>query len=293
MTDPDESFLRECRLLLEEVCCNLGRFHLAEKHGVEPRGIVINQEVFLGAPGCFADIRLCVPGVAPTFIEVKYGYPPARILAHLGRKYDALTAELPAGAHVIVVVDAHRHPDRAELERGVRDVLHRDLTIELWDEAHLTAQLGARFDLQIRALTPETACEIREAFDAAKGRHAFGAEWDGGALQTSLLWHFGFWRLRELRETHGRRPAQILPAGNYHGVIAVMADLCSFSSYVRDTRDDEVIRHCLTSFYAKARYEILNTGGMLCQFVGDEVIGLYGLPDRTGGGHERDRKSVV
>jgi adenylate cyclase len=50
---------------------------------------------------------------------------------------------------------------------------------------------------------------------------------------------------------------------------------------VRDTRDDEVIRHCLTAYYSEARYEILNTGGMLYQFVGDEVSGLFGVPRPT------------
>jgi class 3 adenylate cyclase len=68
------------------------------------------------------------------------------------------------------------------------------------------------------------------------------------------------------------------PPGPYKGVVSVMADLCSFSSYVRDTREDDVIRHCLTTFYSKARYAILNAGGMMYQFVGDEVIGLFGTP---------------
>jgi class 3 adenylate cyclase len=55
--------------------------------------------------------------------------------------------------------------------------------------------------------------------------------------------------------------------------------LCSFSTYVRDTHDGELIRNTLTSFYSKARYEVLNHGGMIYQFVGDEIIGIFGLPD--------------
>ena len=277
---PDESFLRECRLLLEEVCCNVGRFHLAEKHGVEPGSIGINQEVDLGRPGCFADIRLTVTGKPPSFVEVKYGYAPTRALAHLQRKYGELTALLPSGSHVIVVIDAHRHADRAALEQGIRDAIHSDLTVEIWDEARMLAMLRERFGLKLEAITAESAFEIREAFDEAKGRHAFGDAWNGGPLQSSLLWHFGFWRLGGLLAAPGRTPETLLPAGNYRGVVVILADLCSFSAYVRDTRDDEVIRYCLSSFYAKARYEILNTGGMLYQFVGDEVIGFYGLPDQ-------------
>ncbi|ETW93704.1 MAG: hypothetical protein ETSY1_38080, partial [Candidatus Entotheonella factor] len=58
-------------------------------------------------------------------------------------------------------------------------------------------------------------------------------------------------------------------------------DLCAYSSYVRDTRDDEVVRHVLTSFYSKVRYEILNTGGMLFESVGDQVNALFGMPEPT------------
>jgi adenylate cyclase len=39
----------------------------------------------------------------------------------------------------------------------------------------------------------------------------------------------------------------------------------------------------LTSFYSKARYQIINSGGMLHQFAGDEVIGLFGIPDQPSG----------
>jgi class 3 adenylate cyclase len=63
----------------------------------------------------------------------------------------------------------------------------------------------------------------------------------------------------------------------YRNVAVVIADLCSFSSYVRDTRDDEVIRNSLTSFYSKSRHQVINAGGMFYQFVGDEVIGLFGM----------------
>ena len=62
-------------------------------------------------------------------------------------------------------------------------------------------------------------------------------------------------------------------------MVIVNADLTSFSSYVRDTRDDHVVRDCLTSFYSKSRYQVINAGGMLYQFIGDAVIGLFGVPE--------------
>jgi adenylate cyclase len=87
-----------------------------------------------------------------------------------------------------------------------------------------------------------------------------------------------------LREQHGFTPYSFLEPGTYEGVAVLLADLCSFSSYVRDTPGPEVIRDSLTAFYSKARYQIINNGGMLYQFVGDEVIGLFGIP-RTDEGY--------
>ena len=78
-------------------------------------------------------------------------------------------------------------------------------------------------------------------------------------------------------------PTDILPPDLYHGVVVLLADLCSFSSYVRDTPAPETVRECLTSFYSKSRYQIIHAGGMLDQFVGDEVIGFFGIPDRPPG----------
>jgi adenylate cyclase len=66
----------------------------------------------------------------------------------------------------------------------------------------------------------------------------------------------------------------------YRGVVVLPADLCSFSSYVRDSPYARVVRESLTSFYSKSRYQIFNSRGTLYQFVRDEVIELFGLPDR-------------
>lgn len=41
------------------------------------------------------------------------------------------------------------------------------------------------------------------------------------------------------------------------------------------------VRLCLTTFYSKARHAIHNAGGMLYQFVGDEVVSLFGLRDTS------------
>jgi class 3 adenylate cyclase len=131
--------------------------------------------------------------------------------------------------------------------------------------------------------------EVRNSINHAKGFHAFGgksaSDYALDGLQASLLWHFGFWRLRELRQ-QGLTPRDILPPRSYQGVVILMADLCAFSSYVRDTPDNTIMRDSLTSFYSKARYQIINNGGMLSQFIGDEAVGLFGIPDGRPGSIE-------
>jgi class 3 adenylate cyclase len=62
-----------------------------------------------------------------------------------------------------------------------------------------------------------------------------------------------------------------------------MADLCSYSSYVRDTRDEAVSRRALTSFASMTRHRVINDGGMLYQFLGDSVVGLFGVPEARPG----------
>jgi class 3 adenylate cyclase len=74
--------------------------------------------------------------------------------------------------------------------------------------------------------------------------------------------------------------------GAYRDIIIVIADLCAFSSYVRDTRDDALVRLALTSFYSQARQAVLDAGGMMDKFVGDEVIGVFGYPAARRGDAE-------
>src|SRR5207249_898005 len=93
----------------------------------------------------------------------------------------------------------------------------------------------------------------------------------------TLLWHLSPWELGRLYRDERLGPAEILEPRTYHEVVVVMADLCSYTSFVRDTRDPGHIRRRLTEYYSLARHAILNAGGMLYQFVGDEVVAVFGL----------------
>jgi class 3 adenylate cyclase len=279
----NEVHLQELRLFLEEICCNLCRFRHVEEEGVDPETVRISQTTSLGMPGLFTDIRVKLPDRPPYFVEVKYGYPPEQIVSHLERKYGCQAPRQAGPSKVILVVDAKRHPDWPQIQRRIEAGLQPGLTLEIWDEERLSGLISSHFDTKIDSVSSEAdVIELRTALTRAKGRYAFGNDWTGSELQTHLLWHFGFWRLKQLREKNGLLSRAILPPGMYREVAVLIADLCSFSSCVRDTPDDAVVRHALTSFYSKARYEVLNTGGMLYQFVGDEVIALYGIPDQPG-----------
>lgn len=274
------SYLRELRLFLEEICCDLCRFQHVAQDGLQPEEIRINQEVYLGVPGAFADIRVKVPDAAPYFVEIKYGYPADKIIKHLSRKYGTPTDANQDASKVVLVIDSQGYENWPGIEAEIQNRLRPGLKLEVWTEEKLLSLISEQFDLQLDSLTEEHLAGIHEAIDRAKGKHGFGDSFTNDPLQSSLLWHFGFWFLRRMSETRQVPPRMILPPGLYKGVVTIFADLSCFSSYVRDTRDDEVVRHALTSFYSKARYQVINAGGMLYQFLGDGVIALFGVPDR-------------
>jgi class 3 adenylate cyclase len=102
-------------------------------------------------------------------------------------------------------------------------------------------------------------------------------------LASALLWHFDPWTLGRLHDSAHLGPGDIWRSGNYLDIVVVMADISSFSAYVRDTRDDRITQQILTAFYSQSRHAVHEYGGMFYQFVGDEVVGLFGFPDRKPG----------
>ena len=43
------------------------------------------------------------------------------------------------------------------------------------------------------------------------------------------------------------------------------------------------MQQILTAFYSQSRHAVHEYGGMFYQFVGDEVVGLFGFPDKKPG----------
>jgi class 3 adenylate cyclase len=271
-------YLRQLRLFLEEICCEICRFRHVEQDNVSPGHVQVGREVDLGRPGAFADIVVEPNGLSPYIVEVKYGYPRDRMIQHLTRKYGGDGGALSQARRLVLVIDASRYPDWNDVEAHLRRSIHPELALEVWDERRLIELIHECFGIKIAEVSVDALRELRFAIDDAKWRYAFGGEWPDSPLKSSLLWHFGFWRLMQLHRTRGLTPDEILPPGRYRAVVVLLADLSSFSSYVRDTHDEEVVRTALTTFYSNSRYAIMNAGGMMYQFVGDEVIALFGIP---------------
>jgi len=271
----------ELRLFLQGMCCDYLLFrHLDE--GVPPEAIRIRQEVALGG-GAFADIEVRAGQAPPYFVEVDTGYSRERLLQSIRRKYGRPVPATDGAARVVVATDGHALGDRMAVERLLRETLRPGLALEIWDEHHLLRLLGGRFGVALDALGEDDLLALRDAVEHVKGVHAFGDGFQNDPLQAALLWHLAFWRVRRLREAGRSLPRSILPPGMCRDVVVLMADLSSYSSYVRDTRDDAVSRHSLTSFASRTRHRIVNDSGMLYQFLGDSVVGLFGVPAPSPG----------
>lgn len=286
-TEEKEGHLFQLQLLLEELCTELCRFEHVVEHGIKPEHVRIDREHFIGPSAGYTDIRVTPRGRAPYVVEVKFGYSADELRQHLKRKYAKLGASLAGVTRMILVIDSEGRPNWSRLQAEISASLDSRLKLEVWNEGRLVQLLRERFRLKIPAITPANLLDVRQEIDRTKGFYAFGgkslAEYEHTPLNSELLWHFGFWKLQQLRRRKRFGPREILPPGLYPGVAVLVADLCSYSSYVRDTPDSRIVRDCLTSFYSKARYQIINNGGMIYQFVGDQVIGLFGIPDRSAG----------
>jgi adenylate cyclase len=276
-----EDVSSERRLFLESVCCDYFRFrHLDE--GVPPESITIRQEVAL-SPGAFADIEVRAGGAPAYFVEIDTGYSRARLLESVQRKYGKSNPATDGASRIVIVADEDALRDRPAVERALREALRPQLALEVWDERHVLQLLARRFGVALDTTGEDDLLALRAAIDRAKGVYAFGDDFQNDPLQATLLWQLAFWRIRRLREAGRPTPRSIMPPGLYHDVVVLMADLCSYSSYVRDTRDEAVSRRSLTSFASKTRYRVINDGGMLYQFLGDSVVGLFGVPEGAPG----------
>jgi hypothetical protein len=135
----------------------------------------IYQEVFLGLPGAFADIKVTVPGAAPYFVEVKYGYCPEKVVRHLERKFGAATPGGRDAARLVLVINSATSPDWPATELEIRRSIRPELELEIWDESMLLSLLRSQFGLSIDHLTEVVPTDLHAAIDRAQGWRPSGS----------------------------------------------------------------------------------------------------------------------
>jgi class 3 adenylate cyclase len=267
----------DLRLFLEEICCDLCRYRHVVQDGIEPENVVTTREVRLPASDVFADILIEPGNLPPYYVEIKWGHEQDETLRRLERKYGCGTGL--RCRKLVVVTDLAGKEGWAATEAALRERLPPELELEVWGEAELVGQMADCFQLRVPSLGEADFQDIRDAIVRAQWRYAFGEKAEASmVLAHTLLWHFSPWRLQRIHREFGVDPDQILRPGIYRNLVIVMADLSGFSSYVRDTRDEAVVRQAMTAYYSQARQAVLDSGGMMDQFVGDETIGIFGYP---------------
>ena len=151
-----ESYVSELRLLIEEFCVDLLRCAHIAQDGIDPDEYRLERGVDIGHPDVFANIRVAVPGKPPYFVEVKYGYSTELLLQLLRRKYGTPTPQTQDATKGLLVVDASAHADWPSVEARIAKCLRPGLTLEVWNEQRLLAELRERFDVEARDLRYET-----------------------------------------------------------------------------------------------------------------------------------------
>jgi adenylate cyclase len=267
----------ELRLFLEELCCELCRLHHVREDGIPAEDVKAAREVQLATPSAFADILITLRGAPGYFVEIKYGLSLEETVRRIRRKYSV--NHRAACTRLVVVV---RDLDAAVLKARLRDCVCSSLDIEIWDEARLLREVASHFGIEIGSLVEANTIALHRSILQASWRQVFAEDYHE-ILGSALLWHFSPWTLKRLREQSHLGADDIWRPGTYADVAIVMGDICSFSAYVRDTPDERIVQQVLTAFYSKSRHAVHECGGMLYQIVGDEVIGLFGFPDKRPG----------
>lgn len=267
------------RLFLDELYCEVLRYEHAEQLKLPPEKVEVWREVYLGESGSYADIFVQVEGGPKYYLEIKLGMDGHEVVEDLAREYGPEDSFHPGVSDLKCIVNTADYSDWKEIEKESRKKVHPGLKLEFIDRKQVVDKIKKRFGVEIADFDPATLLQVRDAIDKQKWLNAFGEEYADSPLRDMLLWNFSSWQLANIAKNHGLLPHNILQPKLYKGVVILMADLCSFSAYVRDSRDPAFTRLRLETFYSKARTAIQNHGGMMYQIVGDEVVGIFGLHD--------------
>lgn len=275
------AFDSELGSFVDEITADLCRFECAAAAGCPPSDVSIEREVTL-APDVHADVRVSPSKGPPYFVENKLAYRVADLVARIRYKYGAVSPAWRGARRLAVLLDRSTVPATIDIDAALKAAAP-GLSVEVWDVKDFLRRIRETFGTEITAISRASLLDVRTAIELAQWRLAYDGKYTGDVRTTTLLWHFSPWELARLHREEGLGPDDLLQPRVYDEAVVVMADMCSFSSYVRDTRDSAMIHRRLTEYYSLARYAVLNEGGMLYQFVGDEVVGVFGLYGSAAG----------
>jgi len=109
------NFLRQLRLFLEEICCDICRCTPSSTTACRPRKSMWPVRSTWArrarSPTCWCVGR----GRPPYFLEVKYGYASDRLVHHLQHKYGTASTTVPDADRVVLLIDRATRPDSSAL----------------------------------------------------------------------------------------------------------------------------------------------------------------------------------
>ena len=224
-------------LFVEEVTADLVRFEHAAATGCTLDRVAVERERPLGGADCYADIYVAPPSAPPFFVEVKLRYTAPEIVGRVAYKYGPSAKLAAPGERLALVIRRADYDDWPAVEDELRRAANSNLALEIWDEPDLLDRLRKTFADDIRNLTREELLEVRRAIERAHWRFAFDGKFADHPITPTLLWHFSPWELHRIHREQGLVPEQILAPRVCEQTVVLMCDICSFSSFVRDTQE--------------------------------------------------------
>ncbi len=273
----------EERLFLQERVSELIRVWQANGADGYQNVVQVHRDAALARRGWFADIVMETADGRMVYIESKAGLPPETLISAITNKYRDVAQNSPEPIHLRLIASTGGDQKAVAGVDELRRLLGPNVNLEVWDGSNIASQLLHQYQIDLTSdIDPKSPASEQDLRQARK-KWAFCGHPPEDSLADTLLWHFSPWKLRSLTSKTGRTPEDFIRPGVYPNVATVIADLCSFSSFVRDTPNEEIVRRSLLTFYSAARHAVHDAGGFLYQFAGDQVIGLFGLPDSSHG----------